>query len=302
MRRLVCVVTLSTILVAGCGSHHPTFSWRAGETGGASAPPPTPSKRASTHAAVPAIQPAQQLQSSTQLQSDLEALKAVPTERELIAALNQLRQHYQAVAGSHANPNDADWQQALGKVQLTIADVQQQADTKSSDLEAPNPINPGALSGGGTPAPNPPIPPPPNPVADIVNNEIKQTVDLLATVINHVAYSITVDNPTGPEDRPSGTVHGGPPYAEINCGQAQNVCKSYVLALTTVPLTFDAPDGGKTFQVGPIDSAPAGACNPAYAPPGKAPAPTASCHVSGSAGMTITITPHWIIPPPPRNR
>jgi hypothetical protein len=75
-----------------------------------------------------------------------------------------------------------------------------------------------------------------------------------------------------------------------------------VLALTTVSLVFDAPEGGKDFQIGPIDSAPGGACNPAYIPKGKAPAPTASCHVSGAAGMTVTITPHWVATPPPSNR
>jgi hypothetical protein len=75
-----------------------------------------------------------------------------------------------------------------------------------------------------------------------------------------------------------------------------------VLALTTVSLAFDAPDGGKDFQIGTIDSAPAGACNPAYTPNAKPPAPTASCHVSGTAGMTVTITPHWVNTPPPTNR
>jgi hypothetical protein len=309
MRRLACVVVLSTILLAGCGSHRPTFSWRTGPTGGTtgSSPAAKPSRTsgsgANTHAAVPPMQPAQLLQSSTQLQSDLEALKVVQTEGELINAVNVLRQQYQAVAGSHApNPNDTDWQQALSKLQLTLADVQQLANTNSSDPDAPNPLNSGAPASGATPGPNPPVPAAPNPVSNIVSNEIRQTLDLLATVINHVAYAITVNNPAAPPGGPFGLVHGGPSYPDINCGPTQPMCKGYVLALTTVSLAFDAPEGGKVFQIGPIDSAPNGACNPAYVPNGKAPAPTASCHVSGSAGMTVTITPHWVSTPAPTNR
>jgi hypothetical protein len=302
MRRLACVVVLSAILVAGCGSHHPTFSWHTGQTGQSAASSPTASSRASSHAAIPPIQPAQQLQSSTQLQSDLEALHVAQTEGELVDALNGLRQHYQAVAGSHANANDADWQQALSKLQQALADIQRLADTNASDPNAPNPLNTGASSSHATSEPKPPVPPAPNPVADITNNEIKQAFDQLTAVINHVAYAITVNNPSGPVGGPFGTVHGGPSYPDINCGPAQDTCKAYVLTQTAVLLAFDAPEGGKNFQIGTIDSAPTGACNPAYVPNGKPPAPTASCHVTGTAGMTVSITPHWVNAPPPANR
>jgi hypothetical protein len=308
MRRLACVVALSTILVAGCGSHRPTFSVRSGPTGGTTVSSqtarssPTSKSSADAHAAPPPLQPAQQLQSSTQLQSDLEVLKVVPTERELVVAANALRQHYQVVAGSRANSNDADWQQALTKLQQTVTDVQRLANTNASDPDAPNPLNLGASSSGATSAPNPPAPPAPNPVSEIVINEIKQASDLLTTVIDHLAYAITVNNPAGPPGEPFGIVHGGPSYPDINCGPTQDICKSYVLALTTVSLAFDAPEGGKVFQIGPIDSAPGGACNPAYVPTGKSPAPTASCNVSGTAGMTVIITPHWVSTPSPTNR
>lgn len=302
MRRLAGVVALSTMLVAGCGSHHPTISLSSAPTSGSTVSSPTASSRASTHAAGPLIQPAQQLKSGTQLQSDLEALNVAQTEGQLINALNALRQHYQSVASSHANPNDADWQQALNKLQLTLADIQQLANTSSSDPEAPNPLNPGASSSHSTSAPNSPVPPAPNPVSDIVTNEIKQTSDLLTTVINNVAYTIVVNNPTGPEGEPFGIVHGGPAYPDINCGPAQNMCKGYVLSATTVSLAFDAPEDGKVFQVGTITSAPTGACDPAYVPAGKPPAPTASCRVSGTAGMIITIVPHWVSAQPPPNR
>jgi hypothetical protein len=302
MRRLACVVASSTILAAGCGSHHPTFSWHSGPTAGSTVSSPTTRSSASTPAAGPPIQPAQQLQSSTQLQTDLEALKAAQTEGELSNALNGLRQHYQAVTGSHANSNDVDWQQALGKLLLTLGDVQQLANTNAADPNAPNPLSSGASSSHAPSAPNPPVPAAPNPASEILINEIKQTFDQLTTVINHVAYAITVNNPAGPEGGPFGIVHGGPSYPDIKCGPAQNMCNGYVLALTTVSLAFDAPDGGKDFQIGTIDSAPAGACNPTYVPNRKAPAPTASCHVSGAAGMTVTITPHWVITPPPSTR
>jgi hypothetical protein len=302
MRRVACVVALSTTLVAGCGSHHPTISLSYAPTGGSRASTPTTSSRARIHAAGPLIEPARQLQSSTQLQADLAALNVAQTKGELINALNALRQHYQSVASSHANPKDADWQQALNKLQLTIADVQQLANTNAPDPEAPNPLNPGASSSHAPSAPNAPVPPAPNPVSDIVTNEIKQTSDMLTTVINNVAYAIVVDNPTGPQGEPFGTVHGGPAYPDINCGPAQSMCKGYVLSATTVSLAFDAPDDGKVFQVGAINSAPTGSCNPTYVPTPKPPAPTASCNVSGTAGMIVTIIPHWVTAQPPPNR
>jgi hypothetical protein len=301
MRRLAGVVALSTMLVAGCGSHRPTISLSSAPPSASRAPSPTASSRA-PHAAGPVIQPAQVLQSSTQLQSDLAALSVVQTEGQLINALNALRQHYQSVASSHANPNDADWQQALNKLQLTLADIQQLANTSSPDPEAPNPLNPGASSSHSPAAGNPPAPPAPNPVSDIVTNEIKQTSDLLGTVINNVAYTVVVNNPTGPEGEPFGIVHGGPAYPDINCGPGQNMCKGYVLSATTVSLAFDAPEDGKVFQVGTITSAPNGSCSPTYVPAGKPPAPTASCHVSGTAGMIVTIVPHWVTAQPPPNR
>lgn len=301
MRRLACAVALSTILVTGCGSSRPTFSLRTGPTDGTTVSSPTSKGRASTHAAAPPIQPAQQLQASTQLQSDLGALKVVLTEGELVKVVNGLRQHYQAVAGSQANSNDADWQLALSKLQQTLVDVQQLANTNSSDPDAPNPLHSDASSSGATSAPNPQAPLAPNPVSDILINEIKQSFDLLTTVINHVAYAITVNNPAGPPGGPFGIVHGGPSYPDINCGQVEVMCTGYVEAQTTVSLTFDAPEGGKVFQIGTIDSAPAGACHPTYVPNGKSPAPTASCNVSGASGMTVTIIPHWVSAPSSTN-
>jgi hypothetical protein len=267
------VAAVSTVVLAGCGSGH---------TGGVSGSPPTSTTGASTHVAAPPIQPDQQLQSSTQLQSDLDALKAAPTEGDLLKTVNMLEEHFGAVSGTRASSNDADWQQALNKLQQVLTDVQQLANANSSDPNAPNPLNSSASTSHAVPPPTQPEPRAPKPSPTDIIDEINKAFDLLTKVSKGVAYEVKISN-AGPGDVMNDNGVTVPP---INCGPAHSVCRGYVLAVNTASFRF-APSSGGT--ISKIDSSPKGSATCEI----RKDKGGAVCRVNGTAGATITITPTW---------
>jgi hypothetical protein len=243
---------------------------------------------AGTHAAGQTIAPLQQLQSAIQLQSDLDALTAptTATEGDLLTAVAALQQHYQAVAGSHASSDDADWQQALNKLQQALAAVQQLANANSSTPDAPNPLHQGSSTTSASPRtpPTPPTTPPTTPLpTNPVVDAIKNAFGGLQKVVNTLSYTIIVKN-TG-----TGTVTDGNGKSNpvINCGPARTNCQGNVLATDIADLIFQPLQNGK---VGNIQSDPNGACNPIYDGPGHT---RADCQIGATAGATITVTAQW---------
>jgi hypothetical protein len=243
---------------------------------------------AGTHAAAQTVTPLQQLQATIRLQSDLDALTAqtTATEGDLLNAVATLQQHSQAVAGSHASSDDADWQQALNTLQQALAAVQQLANANSSTPDAPNPLHQGpSTTSTSSPAPAAPptpapttTPAPTNPVVDLINNAFGQ----LQKVANALSFTVIVDN------KGTGTVTDGNGKSNpaINCGPAKNNCQGKVLVPDQVQLIFQ-PLERRT--VSNIVSVPNGACNPAYET-GKT---KASCMIGATAGATITVTVQW---------
>jgi len=131
------VVATAAVVLTGCGSGH---------TGGGPASLSASGAGASSRAVRQPIPPDEQLESSTQLQSDLDALTAAPTVGDLQTAVTQLQQDYNAVASSAVSADGADWQHAINSLQQTLADASQLADANSSTPDALNPLNSNASS------------------------------------------------------------------------------------------------------------------------------------------------------------
>jgi uncharacterized protein YukE len=270
------IVVVWAIALAGCtneGGNSP--SGPAGTSG---------------HAAGRPISPDQQLDSSTQLQSDLDALTAAPTVGDLQNAVTQLQNHYKAVAGSAVTNDAADWQQAINNLQQTLTDVSQLVEANSSTPDAPNPLN---SSGSGnqstTGAPSPAKPAKPGQSPTEIINEVKEAAGLLGGVIKKISFAVIINN-SGP-----GTVSNsnGGTHPKIDCGPAKTKCKGYVLATSTVSFDFRPPNNGSKYWIDAIESVPQWSCNPNYSE-GKKPSPLANCSVSATAGNTVTITPNWV--------
>jgi hypothetical protein len=288
MRRLAFVVAV--VLAAACGSGH---------TGGGAASP-----SASTHAAGRTITADQQLQSSVQLRSELNALTCGATEGDLLKAVTAFQKDYQAVAGSTGASDDADWQQALTKLRQALDGVQQVANANSSNPDGPNPLKSGCTS---VASPAPAAPPKPRGETGDVIKALKDGGDALTNMITHIGFAITINNLLQPTGAPDGIVHAqshqGGPYPEIECGLVWNgtvgttydSCAAYVLALQVVALSFDpARPNGRPYGIGSIDG-----CNASWnsRSPSKPPGSDAVCNISGAAGKTVTITPHWVATP-----
>jgi len=268
------VLMIAVVLVAGCGSGH---------SGGGAVSPPASGTGTSTHAAGQPIPPRQQLQSTIQLQSDLDALTAptTATEGDLLNAVATLQQHYQAVAGSHAGSDDADWQQALNQLQQALAAVQQLANANSSTPDAPNPLHQGSSTTSASPQ-TPPTPPTPPPTGNPVVDRINDAVHGLQKVTNALSFTVKVINPG------TGTVTDFDTLSNpvISCGPAHTRCQGVVFFTDTLHLVFQ-PLLGRT--VGNIQSDPNGTCNPTYVTGNT----RADCNVSATPGVTVTITPQW---------
>lgn len=284
-RRFV-VVAAAAVALTGC----------AGHTGGRAVSPSASGNGASSRAAGQPISPDQQLESSTQLQADLDALTGAPTVGDLQTAVTRLQQDYNAVASSAVSSDGADWQHAINSLQQTLADVSQLANANSSTPDAPNPLHSNASRdhtspGAKSPAPAKPAPPSPSQII----SEVKDVFGMLGTVIKHLAFTIIVNN-AGP-----GTVTGNASHPRIYCGPSKTQCKGYVLATSTAALAFQDLNGGG-FWIDKVDSKPEWSCNANYNT-GKSPAPSASCNISATSGNTVTVTPHWVPQPtPPRPR
>jgi hypothetical protein len=278
MRRLRFVVAaVSTVVLAGCMPVHTT----AGS--------------ARTHATGTSVEPAQQLQSTTRLRADLDAVTAAATEEDLLVAVDQAQRDCQAVTGTHANSNDALWQQTLTNLQQALADVSQLADANSSTPDATNPLKSSASGGPSRPGPKSPSPskPPSSPPSQIIS-ELKNADKLLRRVVQDLGYVISVNNGR----QPGGTVTilntGSGPYPDIHCGIAEATCSGVVLALNTVGISFQPKSGVRVYEIGKIDSTPNGACNAWYQPNPQPPGKQAGCDVTATSGNNITITPHWV--------
>lgn len=248
---------------------------------------------ASTQAAGQTMPPRQQLQSSIQLQSDLDALTAptTATEGDLLNAVATLQQHYQAVAGSHASSDDADWQQALNTLQQALAAVQQLANANSSTPDAPNPLHQSpSTTSTSSPAPAAPLTPAPttttpttpaptgNPVVDAINKAFAG----LQKVANILSFTVIVKN-TG-----TGTVTdaNGRSNPSINCGPAKTICQGRVFSTDQEQLIFQPLQGR---IVGDIGSDPNGACDAKY----QTGRTQAECMIGATPGATVTVTPQW---------
>jgi hypothetical protein len=275
MRRLRFVVAaVSTVVLAGCVPTHTTAG----------------SPR--TQAMGTALQPAQQLQSTTQLRADLDAVKAAATEGDLVVAVAQAQRDCQAVTGTHANSNDARWQQTLIDLQQALSDVSQLAAAHSSTPDATNPLK--SRASGGRSKLGPKSRSPSNPPSSHIISELQNADKLLRRVLQDLGYVISVNNGR----QAGGTVTilntGSGPYPDIHCGIAEATCSGVVLALSTVGISFQPKSGASVYKIGKIDSTPKGACNAWYQPNPQPPEKQARCEVTATSGQNITITPHWV--------
>jgi hypothetical protein len=241
-----------------------------------------------------ALQPAQQLQSTTRLRVDVGAVKAAATEGDLLVAVAQAQRDCQAVTGTHANSNDALWQQTLTDLQQALSDVGQLADANSSTPDATNPLNSRASGGRSKPGPKSPSPSKLPSSSSQIISELQNADKLLRRAVQDLGYVISVNNGR----QPGGTVTilnaGGGPYPDIHCGIAEATCSGVVLALSTVVISFQPKSGASVYRIGKIDSSPNGACNALYQPSPQPPGKQASCDVTATSGQNITITPHWV--------
>ena len=257
--------------------------------------PHTTAGSARTQAAGTSLQPAQQLQSTTRLRADLDAVKAAATEGDLLVAVAQAQRDCQAVTGTHANSNDALWQRVLTNLQQALSDVSQLADAHSSTPDATNPLRLRASSGHSKRGPKfrSPSKPPSSSSSPIIS-ELQNADKLLRRVGQGLGYVISVNNGR----QPGGTVTilntGDGPYPDIHCGIAEATCSGVVLALNTVGISFQPKSGVSVYTIGKIDSTPDGACNALYQAKPQPPGTQASCDVTATSGQNITITPHWV--------
>jgi outer membrane murein-binding lipoprotein Lpp len=286
MRRLRFVaLAVSTVVLAGCGSGH--------NGAGANSP-------ASTHAATgQTITGAQELESATQLEADLNALCADTSEGDLLKTVDALQQDYQAVAGSTGNEDDADWQKALNKTQQVLTDVRQVADANASNPDGPNPLDCETTS---TTPPAPAAAPQPRGFAF---TDLTDALDSVSTVEKNTGYLIAILNAIQPPNTPDGIVqapkHQFGPYPAIKCGSdgvskaRYQSCSGWVTSGEVVGIEFaPARPKGKPYGIGPIDG-----CKARWnsRKPNQPPGSGATCSVSETKGAQVKITPYWVWTP-----
>jgi hypothetical protein len=270
-------------VLAGCGigSNGTPAPAQSGSGGSNGTPTPAPSPTGT-------IQPAQQLTSAQQLQSDIKAVEAAADEQRLQQALRELQQDYMAVAGTAAQAakSAADWQQALASLNQSIATASKAANASSGNPSAPNPIT--ATGGSGS---------------DIIS-QLNDAYDLLSKVIGDITYTIVVHNADNPGGVATAQVAGFGPFPAINCGVNQSngtngtACAGVVLALTTVRVDFVGSGIGVTpfYTIGMVTTDPGQSCSKTgYFPSGPAAGHYGqeSCNVTAASGQTVTLTPMW---------
>jgi hypothetical protein len=76
----------------------------------------------------------------------------------------------------------------------------------------------------------------------------------------------------------------------ISCGIANDMCQASEQAGSTVGVTFSGQSGSTTYYFESVASNPINACDP-----GSVGTQTTSCDVTATAGVTVTLTPHWVV-------